>query len=181
MPALNPTAITLLLLAPLLAWRIYARLRRMVGRQRLSGVRPWITLILFPAVVVSLAYSVQWHIERLPWLAGGVVLGSLLGVYGLRRTRFESTREGLFYTPHTHLGIALSLLLVGRVVYRLIELEVLDPAAPHGAAQFAQSPLTQAIFGLLAGYYFTYAVGLAGWRNRAVRARREAAGGSTHA
>jgi hypothetical protein len=173
MQALNPTTITLLVVAPLLVWRIYVRFRRMSGRQRLSRVRPWITLILFPTIVLLLAYATHWHFERLSWLAGGLVFGSLLGVYGLRQTRFESTPQGLFYTPHAHLGIALSLLFVGRIVYRLIELYVLDTTASHGAPQFAQSLLTLAIFGVLAGYYFAYAVGLARWRNRVVRAERE--------
>jgi Na+/proline symporter len=173
MQALSPTTVTLLVLAPLLVWRIYVRFRRMSSRQRLSRVRPWITLIIFPTIVLLLAYATHWHFERLLWLAGGLVFGSLLGVYGLRWTHFESTPQGLFYTPHAHLGIALSLLLVGRMLYRLIELYALDPRASHGAPQFAQSPLTLAIIGLLAGYYCTYAVGLAAWRNRVVRAERE--------
>jgi cytochrome b561 len=103
------------------------------------------------------------------WLAGSLVFGSLLGVYGLRQTRFESTPQGLFYTPHAHLGIALSLLLIGRLLYRLIELYALDTATPRSAPEFAQSPLTLAIFGLLASYYIAYAVGLVRWRNRVGR------------
>ena len=173
MQALNPTTITLLVVAPLLVWRIYVRIRRMSVRQRLSRVRPWITLIIFPTIVLLLAYATHWHFERLFWLAGSLVFGSLLGVYGLRRTHFESTPQGLFYTPHAHLGIALSLLLVGRIVYRLIELYALDTTASRGAPQFAQSPLTLAIFGLLAGYYVAYAAGLVGWRNRVIRAESQ--------
>jgi hypothetical protein len=152
-----------------MVWRLYNRFRRMVGRQRLSRVRPWITLIIFPTIVLLLAYAAHWHFERLLWLAGGLAFGSLLGVYGLRRTRFESTSQGLFYTPHAHLGIALSLLLVGRLLYRLIELYGLDTAAPRGAPEFAQSPLTLTIFGLLAGYYFVYALGLVRWRHHVGR------------
>ena len=173
MQALNPTTVTLLVLTPLLAWRIYVRFRKVVGRQRLSPTRLWITLIVFPMIVLLLAYAAHWHFERLVWLAGGLVFGSLLAVYGLRQTRFESTPQGLFYTPRAHLGIALSLVLVGRILYRLIELNALDTREAHGAPQFTQSPLTLAIFGLLAGYYFAYAVGLTRWRNHAVRAERE--------
>ena len=164
MQALNPWTVTLLVLAPLLAWRIYARFRRMVGRQRLSRVRPWITLIIFPMIVLLLAYASYGHLERLLWLAGGLVVGASLGVYGLRHTRFESTPQGLFYTPHAHLGIALSLLFFGRVLYRLAQLYVLDTSASRAGPEFAQSSLTLAIFGLLAGYYISYAVGLVRWR-----------------
>ena len=166
----TPTTITLLVLAPLLAWRIYARVRKMVGRQRLSPVRPWLTLIFFPLIVVSLAVATQWHPERMLALSGGLLAGALLGVYGLRHTRFESTPQGLFYTPHAHLGIALSLLLVGRVVYRLVERYGLGTGSSP-AAGFAQSALTLAIFGLLAGYYICYAAGLVRWRQRVERER----------
>jgi hypothetical protein len=169
MQALNATTIVLAVLAPLLIWRLYIRFRRMIGRQRLSRVRPWITLIMFPTIVILLTYAAHWDLERLLWLAGGLVFGSFLGVYGFRQTRFESTPQGLFYTPHAHLGIALSLLLVGRLLYRLVEVYGLDTAAPRGAPQFAQSALTLAIFGLLAGYYIVYALGLVRWQNHAGR------------
>lgn len=129
MQAVNPI-ITLLVLAPLLIWRLYSRIRRMVGRQRLSRVRPWITVILFPLLVLLLASAGYARPELLLWLAGGLASGGLLAAYGLRRTQFETTPQGLFYTPHAHLGIALSLLLVSRILYRLVEVYYLGRTAP---------------------------------------------------
>jgi len=41
-----------------------------------------------------------------------------------------------------------------------------NPYAPQSPNDFAASPLTLAIFGLLAGYYVTYAIGLINWRKR---------------
>ena len=41
-----------------------------------------------------------------------------------------------------------------------------NPYAPQAPNDFAASPLTLAIFGLLAGYYVTYAIGLINWRKR---------------
>jgi hypothetical protein len=161
----------MVVLLPLLAWRAYSRFRRMVGRQRLSRLRPWITLAIFPALVLVLAYFSQGQAERLWWLAAGLLAGASLGVYGLRRTRFEPTPEGLFYTPNAHLGIALSLLFVARVVYRLVEVYALRPGMPAGAQDFVRSPLTLAVFGLLAGYYIAYAAGLVRWRRQVLRAK----------
>jgi len=172
MNAPSPSTITLLALIPLIAWRVYSRFRRMVGRQRLSRIRPWITLTIFPALIVLLCFAAHLHPERLWWLAGGLFLGLLLGVFGLSRTRFEPTPQGLFYTPNVHLGIALSLLFVGRIVYRFVEVYVLEPAVFHGIEDFARSTLTLAVFGLLAGYYISYAAGLVRWRFRILRARR---------
>ena len=169
MQAPNSSTITLLILAPLLGWRVYARFRRMVGRQRLSRVRLRITLTIFPLLVLLLGYAARSHVESLNWLAAGLLAGTLLAVYGLRATRLEATAQGLFYTPNAHLGIALSILFVGRILYRLAELYVggLPPAGVP--ADFARSPVTLAIFGTLAGYYVTYAIGLLRWRAQVSR------------
>lgn len=173
MQALNPSTITLLVLLPLVAWRVYARFRRMVGRQRLSRIRPWVTLAIFPVLLVLLGLAAHQHLERLGWLAGGVGLGALLGIFGISKTRFEPTPQGLYYTPNAHLGIALSLLFVARIAYRLFEVYVAEATVPHGMGDFARSPLTLAVFGLLAGYYISYAIGLVRWRFGVLRVKRE--------
>src|SRR5690349_14584819 len=115
MPAPSLPALGLLLLVPFVAWRMYARFRRMVGRQRLSRVRPWIHLTLFPALVLLLAWLVQGRADALAWLAAALVAGAVLARYGLSKTQFEVTQRGFFYTPHAPLGIALSVLFVGRI------------------------------------------------------------------
>jgi len=173
MNAPSSSTFTLLALVPLIGWRIYALFRRMVGRQRLSRVRPWIMLAIFPTLIVLLGVAAHAHPDRLWWLAGGLGLGALLGIFGLRKTRFEATKKGLFYTPNAHLGIALSLLFVARIGYRLVEVYAIEPTLPHGMDDFARSPLTLAVFGLLAGYYISYAVGLVRWRFGVLRAKRQ--------
>lgn len=173
MNAPSHSTITLLVLIPLFAWRVCRRFRRMVGRQRLSKVRLRITLALYPALLFLLCFAARTHPGRLWWLAGGLGLGSLLGLFGLNKTRFEPTPKGLFYTPHAHLGIALSLLFVARITFRLVEVYAIEPTASHGMDDFARSPLTLAVFGLLAGYYITYAIGLVRWRLRILRAKRQ--------
>jgi hypothetical protein len=40
----------------------------------------------------------------------------------------------------------------------------LAPSLPRDATEFMGSPATVGAFGLLAGYFLGYAVGLAGWR-----------------
>jgi hypothetical protein len=161
-------ALGVLVLLPLVAWRLYARFRRLVGRQRSSRIRPWITLTVFPAIILALGYAARGNAPVLAVLAGALAAGAVLGRYGLRRTRFEATAEGLFYTPHAPLGVALLALLAGRVIYRMYELSALSPAALR-AASAAPSELTVALFGLLAGYYVAYAVGLLRWRRAVLR------------
>src|SRR5665647_1179731 len=126
MHAPSSSTFTLLALVPLIMWRVYARFRRMVGRQRLSRVRPWITLAIFPTLVALLAYVSRGQPQRLAWLAAGLAGGVLLARYGWKKTVFEPTPRGLYYTPNAHLGIALSLLLVCRGLYRVVEIDAIE-------------------------------------------------------
>jgi len=166
LPANN--VLPFLVIIPLIAWRMYSRIRRNIGRQPLSKVRPYVTLGIFPLLVVLLAFGASQsptkQSELLGALAVGIFGGIVLGYYGNKHTKFEVTPQGLFYTPNAHIGIALSVLFVGRLLYRMLFLYSADPTAPQSAANFTASPLTLAIFGLLAGYYVTYAIGLVRWR-----------------
>ena len=172
LPANN--VIPFLVLIPLIVWRMYSRIRRNIGRQPLSKVRPYVTLGVFPLLIVLLGLGTFANPANqaalLGALAGGIVGGIVLGYYGNKHTKFEVTPQGLFYTPNAHIGIALSVLFVGRLVYRMIFLYSADPTSQQSAANFAASPLTLGIFGLLAGYYVTYAIGLVRWRKSVERA-----------
>lgn len=164
-PVPAATITTFAVLAPLVLWRLYARFRRMVGRQHYSAGRLWFTLTIFPVIVALLvATAVPAHTERLLLLAAGLVLGVFLGRFGLSRTKFEATDEGLFYIPNAHLGIALTLLFVARIGFRFVELATMDfTHSQPGIDAFARSPWTLGIFGVLAGYYVTYAIGVLRW------------------
>jgi len=168
-----PGTIAIAVLVPLIAWRIYARFRRMVGRQRLSRVRPWITIIVFPLLIAMLLWVTRFDFEREGWLVLGIAVGAALAVVAFRLTRFEDTPAGLFYTPNAPLGIALTVLMVGRIGYRMYEVWTLGPTMARNNTEFIRSPLTLAIFGVLAGYYVAYAIGLVRWRFAALAAKRE--------
>jgi hypothetical protein len=194
---MSPQSLTLVAVLALVAWRIVSRLRRSIGRQRLSPTRAWFAVACFPQLVLLLAASVLPYPARLAALALGVAGGVLLATYGLRKTVFEARPEGQYYTPHALIGAGLVLLLLGRLGYRLLGLGApgaaavdpgaIDPGAIDpgtidpgtldrgalglGALQHGgavtQSAVTLAIVGLLAGYYATYAIGLLRWRRRA--------------
>lgn len=145
-------------LAGLFAWSIYRRVRRNIGRQKLRPRRA-VTSIIILSVVSVLLVSTSLHNTRLLLgFGGGLLPGALLGFVGLRLTRFETTAEGHFYTPNTHIGVALSLLLAGRIAYRFMVLNSAAAAPDHPPPM--QSPLTFFIFGLTAGYYIVYQAGL---------------------
>jgi hypothetical protein len=170
----HPSLLVSLLIGALVIWRFYSRVRRMVVRQKLSKVRPWITTCALPVVVALFVKGALAQPLSMAALVGGVVVGIGLGLYGLRLTRFENTPDGMYYTPSAHLGIALSVLLIGRVGYRAMQMysapNVSNAAPP---VPFSGTPITLLIFGALAGYYVAYAIGLIRWR-RSVRNAAEA-------
>ena len=166
----HPSLVVYLGIAALVVWRLYSRVRRMVGRQKMSDRRTWIRIVFFSVLIAMLLLGSAVHPMHAAALLGGTAAGAALGWYGIRLTRFEQTPEGLFYTPSLHLGIALSALFVGRLVYRGVLLYSASGTAPNTfpSAEFSGSPLTLLIFGILAGYYVAYAVGLLLWRRRVI-------------
>lgn len=147
-----------ILFAGLFAWSIYRRVRRNIGRQKLRPRRITVSIIILSAVSLLLISVSAPHPHLLLGIGGGLLLGVPLGFVGLRLTRFETSAEGHFYTPNTQIGIGLSLLFIGRLAYRFWAVRDVV-AAPNGPPPF-QSPLTYFIFGLIAGYYIVYYVGL---------------------
>lgn len=165
----NPQLLAFLVVSPLIAWRMYSRIKRLVGRQRSTPIRPWFAVVLFPIVIALIAIVAFAHPLAIGALLGGLAAGVVLGFYGLKLTKFEKTDEGLFYTPNAHIGIALSLLLVVRLTYRMLQLFFVGNGSQIPVNNFGSSPMTLAILGTLAGYYFTYAVGHLLWRSRVTR------------
>jgi hypothetical protein len=147
-----------ILFGGLIAWSIYRRVRRNIGRQPLRPRRAVISIIILTLVSILVVGTSLHNSRLLLGIGGGLLLGVLLGIIGLRLTRFETTDEGRFYTPNAHIGVVLSMLFIGRLAYRFWAVHDAI-AAPNVTPPF-QSPLTFFIFGLTAGYYIIYQAGL---------------------
>jgi len=147
-----------ILFGGLIAWSIYRRIRRNIGRQPLRPRRAVISIIILTLVSVLFVGTSLHNSRLLLGIGGGLLPGMLLGFIGLRLTRFETTDEGHFYTPNAHIGVVLSMLFIGRLAYRFWVVHN-AVVAPNVSPPF-QSPLTFFIFGLTAGYYIVYQAGL---------------------
>jgi hypothetical protein len=148
------------LIIPFIAWRVYRRARRSIGRQLFKPTRLKVSIGIFSLVVVIFAAMGFAHPMVLAALAGGLALSTGLAWWGLHLTKFEDTPQGKFYTPNTALGVAVTALFIGRLLYRILVVAVApDLQAPSAPLPF-QSPLTFFLFGLSAGYYIAYQAGV---------------------
>ena len=122
-----------------------------------------IAVLLAPATLRSSAFAAAALV--------GLAAGVLLAVFGASRTRFENIGAQRYYVPHTYTGIAVSLLFVGRVAYRLLQAYGVAHGASGagpggaGAAGYLSSPLTLGLFYVLVGYYVYY-LGFILWKSK---------------
>ncbi|MGH8055566.1 MAG: DUF1453 domain-containing protein [Stenotrophomonas sp.] len=112
----------LLMLLPLSLWQRF----RSSGARRLA--RPWlVTFNLWGTAVSTVLFAIfatvagfwwpgAWTYAALGWLAG-----LLLGALGHALTRFDANAETLFYKPNTWLVLALTLMILVRVVAGMVQ------------------------------------------------------------
>jgi hypothetical protein len=119
-----------------------------------------VRLALLGAVTLGLiAIAVTQPTFLLP-IAAGMLCGAAIGMVNMRLTRFEWTADGDYYYPHPYIGAALSMLLVGRLVYRYAVLGGMTPITSQPQPGAGQSPLTFGLLAVLLGYYVVYLGGL---------------------
>jgi hypothetical protein len=161
---MTTTQLVLAALIPLVLWRLYSRLKRFIGRQRSRLWRHMLASIFFPSMAALFALLALHDPLALSALAAGTVAGGCLALWALKLTTFEQTGDDFHYTPNARIGIAIALVFIARILYRAIEIFAAGGIPPTGQQDFARSPLTLLVFGLLAGYYAVYASGLIRWR-----------------
>jgi hypothetical protein len=181
---MDPNLVAPILFAALVVWGILRRLRRTFGRQPVQVGRIWLRIgMLTLAGGLVIATSAARNAEALEALIAGLACGAALAYLGLRHTKFEVTPEGRFYTPHTYIGLVVTALFLGRLLYRFFYLSY-GPNAVVGANQnlaatYQKSPLTLGVFAVLVGYYVLFYAGvLVRTRTAALPMRDEASPGT---
>lgn len=181
------------LFAALVVFAIYRRFRRSFGRQPLRPARMRVRMVLLTALICLLLPAALRSTQFLAAEIVGAALGIGLAVWGAQRTRFLTQGGQLYYVPHTYTGVVVSLLFLGRLVFRIVQIyggahaspatsavaanayASADPAQAFAPASMLQSPLTVGIFYLLAGYYLYY-YGWVMWKSKHLEAADTEAG-----
>lgn len=157
-----------LIMLPLLGWIVWRRVSSSFGLQPIRRKRMLVRIGIFVVLGGLLALTGLQQPELAEGLIGGALLGSALGMLGLRLTRFATDPvRGDCYVPNPWIGALLTVLLLGRLAWRLLVMlpQAQQAAAPDTgfsmpSAGYAASPLTMLLIGLLIGYYIVYFSGL---------------------
>jgi len=159
------TTLALIALVPILVWRIYQRLKAQMARQRSILSRHYTGLFVFSVMILIPATELVDRPFQLAALAAGAIAGIALGSYGLRRTRFETTPEGYFFSVPQRMSILVAMLLVARVIYLGIEI-YMNQGSSQPNPRFTDSPLTMICLGITAAYFASFSAALMRWRKQ---------------
>ncbi|OOG40195.1 DUF1453 family protein [Rhodanobacter sp. C05] len=152
-----------LIMLPLLAWIVWRRVSRQFGRQPIQRKRMIARIAIFAVIGCLLSLAGLHSIQLLEGLLVGVLIGALIGMVGLRLTRFEvDPVKGDCYVPNPWIGALLTVLLLGRLIWKVMQMQQVSAAAQAAGypPSYAYSPLTMLVIGLLVGYYIVYFSGL---------------------
>ena len=156
-----------LLFVLLLPFTIVQRYRAGTARR---VARPWFArlnagMIAFSAMLFLGAGALLnfWVPDALLSTIAGLAAGSLLGLLGLKLTRWESTARTLHYTPHRPRVLLITIAVAARILYGFWRSwhawQNAGSGEPWLAASGAAGSL--AVGGVVLGYYFIYWSGVA--------------------
>jgi hypothetical protein len=160
-----PLLLVLAILA-LIPIALVQRYRMGVARQRarawlisinLVGLSISILMFLLTALVTSI-----WLHPALPYTIGGLAGGFILGVIGLWLTRWESTADGLVFTPNRLLVLTMTLVVTARILFGFWHAWHSWHAGIDGAASAAASGVAKSMAAgaVVLGYYLVYWTGV---------------------
>jgi hypothetical protein len=160
---LSITTLALLVLTPLLVWRVYTRIKARMTRQRSIVSRHYTGVLVFGAMILVPAAQLLDNVTNLGALLVGAAFGIGWGVWGIKRTRFEDTPQGYYFTPPARMGILMAMILVARILYLGVEIYA-NQGKGVPAPKLTDDALTMLCVGLTAGYFGLYSAGLLNWR-----------------
>ena len=131
------------LIAAAVAFGIYRRFRRNFGRQPLRRGRLIVRMVLLAVAACALLPMALRSAQFAAAELAGAAIGIGLGVWGAQRTRFLTFGGQTYYVPHTYTGIAVSLLFLSRLAFRVTQIYT-GAKPPSVAAALDQSPAVPA-------------------------------------
>lgn len=174
MPFIPFLAALLFVFGLVLASPFLLMVRYRVGTAR-RPARRWVTTINLVSLLVSTALFLWAAAVTNFWAPNafrssliGLAAGVLLGLLGLKVTRWEPTPRALYYTPNRWLVLLITIAVTTRLLYGLWRIWHAWRTTGHDGSWIASAglPGSLAVGAMVLGYYLTYFGGVA-WRLRA--------------
>lgn len=160
--------------AVLLPIALLQRYRRGKARRRAQGwvIKGNAVLLAISALLFVLGawIGARWIDGALQYACIGLGVGVVIGVAGLWLSRFESTGNGLYYTPNRWLVLSLTTLVAARIALSVWQMwQRWQSSSATGWELLGDHASLFAVGGILLGYYLAYTWGL---RSRIARLLR---------
>jgi hypothetical protein len=146
-----------------LALRYRAGTARRQARRWVAKLNVWMTsfsAVFFLSFTLLISF---WIDSAFRFALIGMCFGGILGLLGLAMTRWESQRDGLFYTPNRWLVVLVTLAIAARFVYgwwRATHSGSSAPGNQHSLITASATQLSLAVAAGLVGYYLVYSIGV---------------------
>lgn len=109
---------SIIVIAGLVLWSIYRRIRRNIGWQQLNPRRMGIRITIFSAI--------------------GIMIGTGLAYYGGTLTQFEQREGRWYYQPNPWIGGLVTVIFLGRFLFRIYKISLLEQTGAFQAGQSNQ-------------------------------------------
>lgn len=168
MPLVPLLAIVIAIVGFVLAIPFLLVLRYRLGVAR-RPARRWIATVNVLSLLTSAALFVWvaamtnfWVPNAFRYSIIGFITGVLLGLLGLKLTRWEPTARALYYTPSRALVLLITLAVSARLLYGLWRIWHAWRTTGADSSWLASAgiPGSMAVGALVVGYYFTYFAGV---------------------
>jgi hypothetical protein len=165
-PLLLVPVLVVLVVIALIPLSLLQRYRMGTSRQRARG---WLATINLTGLVVSTilfligaAVTSIWVPGAFTYTSSGLALGCILGLVGLRLTRWEPSPGSLHFTPNRWLVLGITLVVTARLLYGFWRGWHTWRAGVEGASWFAGAGVagSMAAGAVVLGYYLAYWVGV---------------------
>ena len=171
--ALGAGLVALGALVALVPLSLVLRYRGATARRRARGWIAGVNVFAFSISATILlgvaSLTTLWVRPALPYTLAGLAIGAMLGIVGLRVSRWERSDEAVHLTPHRGLALLVLLVVLARVLYGLWRAAEAWRADPDTSLILAFGPAPSlGAGGIVIGYYLAFWAGV-WWRMRRSR------------
>ncbi|MCP8967604.1 hypothetical protein [Ectobacillus ponti] len=144
---MNQQVYSIAILALLIGFLIYRRVRRNIGWQLLSPRKLRVRTIIFLLIGLMFLSSGLLHPVSLVSDVAGIVIGGALAYYGMGLTSYQTNGGRRYYKPNTWIGSAVIVLFLGRLAYRFYRMYSMGLFDGSGPSAYAAGNMNEMNFG----------------------------------